>query len=346
MRKPFLRLLVAACIVTLLAPAAHAARLGGGKSSSGARPSTPVAPMQRQAPDVQRPPMSTFPQQQGPGQQAPAPLPQQQIPRQAPAPQPSRFGGVGGFLGGLLAGGLLGSLFFGGSHGTGMSAGGGGGGGGFGFLFDLLLIGGLIWFLYRFVFRRKSQQEEPLTAPPMEQQASYTHPQGSPDPWDNLRTQPQAQQSTPPTAADYGFGQAPQAAQAGQAAPAVDLPPGFNAEEFLKGAKAVYVRLQSSWDRRDLKDLESFCAPAMLKDIKDQAAADPKPGRTDILMLEATLAAVNREGDNTVASVVFDAQLREDAAEGLKDVRELWHFIRDETKPGSNWVLYGIEQAQ
>ena len=62
-----------------------AARLGGGRSLGRA----PSAPMQRQAAPVQKPVQQAQPT-------APAPTPQ--------TPAPSRFGGMGGILGGLAAG--------------------------------------------------------------------------------------------------------------------------------------------------------------------------------------------------------------------------------------------------
>jgi predicted lipid-binding transport protein (Tim44 family) len=64
---------------------ANATRLGGGKSVGKA----PSAPMQKQATPAQKPTQQAQPA-------APAAAPQ--------APAPSRFGGMGGILGGLAAG--------------------------------------------------------------------------------------------------------------------------------------------------------------------------------------------------------------------------------------------------
>jgi predicted lipid-binding transport protein (Tim44 family) len=72
-----------------------------------------------------------------------------------PQAQPaSRFGGFGGgMIGGLVAGGLIGSMM---GHGGSWGMGGGGIGGGFLIsIIQLLVLGGLIWFVMGF-FRRRS----------------------------------------------------------------------------------------------------------------------------------------------------------------------------------------------
>ncbi len=72
----------------------------------------------------------------------------------APAPRPSPFGGIMGAVGGFMLGGLLGGLLFGGLGGL------GGGLGGFGLL-DLLLIGGGLFLLFKFM---QSRRREPAYA--------------------------------------------------------------------------------------------------------------------------------------------------------------------------------------
>ncbi|MFI5079201.1 MAG: Tim44 domain-containing protein, partial [Vicinamibacteria bacterium] len=75
---------------------------------------------------------------------APAPMPS------SPAPQRSGWGaGLMGGIGGLVLGGLIGSMLFGGM--------GGGFGGGFGLL-EMLLLGGLAYFAFSFLRRRREAQ--------------------------------------------------------------------------------------------------------------------------------------------------------------------------------------------
>ena len=71
-----------------------------------------------------------------------------------PAPQPSRgwFGGIMGGLAGFALGGLLGSMLFGGGFGGGIG------------LLELLLIGGGLFLLFRFMSARRDAQQQPSYA--------------------------------------------------------------------------------------------------------------------------------------------------------------------------------------
>lgn len=230
----------------------------------------------------------------------------------------SRFGGMGGLLGGLLAGGLIGSLLFGG-HLAGPG------------LMDLLLIAGGAWLLFKLLRSRPAvrRQESPAGPTVSSHERSPSSQERAQAGWDALRSAPSRAADRP--AAPAGVGQ--------------DLPPGFDADEFLAGAKAAYARLQAAWDRRDLADIATFVTPAVLAEITAQAKADPAPGRTDLLLVNARLIEVRREDDQTAASVHFDVLMREDqAAREPSQVREVWHFRRSEAAPGDAWRLDGIQQ--
>ena len=131
----------------------------------------------------------------------------------------SRFGGMGGILGGLLAGSLIGSLLFGnGFH-----------GGGF---MDILLIGLAVYFGFKLLamFRRPAPAEGPKYQDYSSREADAPEPMqrtgGSA--WDQLRGQPPSGNiDTPRSSA---------------------IPADFDSEEFLRGAKIAYTRLQASWD--------------------------------------------------------------------------------------------------
>ncbi|GAB6110673.1 hypothetical protein JCM14713_04310 [Desulfomicrobium salsuginis] len=209
----------------------------------------------------------------------------------------------GGMLGGMLMGGLLGSLLFGGGF-SGIS------------FIDILLIGGGLFLLFRFL---RSRQPMPQTAGGPGR--VHDMQRGA---WDNLRS---TQHQTASAAESY--------------------PPGFDAKEFLDGAKAAYTRMQASWDARDLNDLKQFTSPEVFAEIQSQAAADPGPGKTEILLLEARILEVKTIGNQTIATVLFDTILREGSpAAPAEQVREAWHFSRYETGDGSHWVVEGIQQLE
>jgi len=230
---------------------------------------------------------------------------------------PSRLGGMGGIFGGLLAGTLLGSMFFGHPF-----AGGG--------MMDILLIGGLLFLLLRMFGKRRPAQQAAgrsggmgyggagpdLASGPMTRDAGAG--------WSGLRAQP-----------------------APGAGPEITLPPGFDEAEFLAGAKAAFTRLQASWDTRDLDDIRQFTSDAVFDEIKAQAQTDPGPSQTDVIMVEARLLEARIQGQATLATVIFDALLREDRAAGAAgQVREVWHFKREAGFAEGAWHLDGIQQLE
>jgi len=301
--------LVALAVLLMSIDFAEAKRMGGG-SSFGSKDSY------SKSYDKPTPPNKnmTTERQATPSQQ----------PNAAPGGFMSRFGGVGGMLGGLLVGGLLGSLLF------------GGGGGGFGIL-EILLLGVAGFMLFRFIRSRRAAQAGQATR--MEQAApmggdrlAYSAPVGNyapggnADGWACVRSTP------------GGLG------GSADIAPPV-MPAGLDETEFLAGAKALYARLQASWDRRDLDDIRGFTSPEVYAEISRQAKEDPAPGKTDILMVEAQVVEAGTQGTQTVISVLYDVLLREDQADSRPSkVREVWHIRRDESAPNPQWTLEGIQQ--
>ncbi len=245
-----------------------------------------------------------------PKQQQPAVTQQQQgagAQSAAAAKKPGMFGGMGGMLGGLLAGSLIGSLLFGG----GFSGGG---------MMDILLIALLLYFGFKLFSRRAAQRAAPQPAQgpsPMQYQQ-----QDMGDRWDHLQQ-------------GGGTPSAP-------AGPVV--PEGFDVEDFLKGAKMAYNRLQAAWDKRDLEDIALFTSQSVQDEVKKQFDEDPNPGKTEILLSNAQLLSVTEENDEQRATVFFDVLLREDSSTETAQAREVWHFVR--SSAGGNWKLDGIQQVE
>jgi predicted lipid-binding transport protein (Tim44 family) len=280
--------------IYLLTDTAEARRMGGGKSF-GSSPS-----YQRSAPSPQRSTNQTA--QSQPSKQG----------QTAPAAPASPFGRWGGMLGGFLMGGLLGSLLFGGMHGFGGPG-----------LLDILIVGGLLFFLFRYLRARRMATESAGSSAFSGSAFQDVQPQES---WGTS-----------------GYGQAPRAIPSSSEPP--PIPAGFDEKEFLKGAKAVYTRLQQSWDRRDLNDIREFTSPEVFQEIRRQAEEEPNPGRTEIVLINADLLEVKSDGGQTVASVHYDVLMRESANETMShQVREIWHFR--EKAPGSSWILEGIQQVE
>lgn len=275
---------------TLWAEVAEAARLGGGKSF-GSRPS-----YQRSAPAPSR--SYSAPQRDG-GQ-----TPLGSTPR-TPGFSPTRS--WGGMLGGLLLGGLIGSLLFGGAHAWGGPS-----------LLDLVVVGGGLFLLFRFL---KSRRPAAVSA------SGY-----GPSPFQG------------PGGAPFGAGTAESSgAEAASGTQNPPWPEDFDPRGFLEEAKALYVRLQEAWDRRDLKAIQEAVSPEVYDEIRRQAEEDPTPSRTALLWINPELLEVRTLDGWTVASVLFDVMMRETEEEMAKQVRELWHFRRQGA--GDGWIVEGIQQV-
>jgi len=216
-------------------------------------------------------------------------------------------------LGGLVMGGLIGSLLFGGGQGFGGPG-----------LMDIIVLGGGLFLLMRYLRSRGTA-------------AQSASPTDFSNPFHERSTQ-QGWGASGDTA-----GEAPLPA----AAATPPIPPGFDQGEFMKGAQMIYTRMQSAWDKRDLEDIRKFTSPEVYAEIQRQAQADPQPSRTEILLVNARLLEVRSVDNQEIASVHYDVMMREgDADKVAKQVREVWHFSRDEKAAGSFWRLEGIQQVE
>lgn len=193
-------------------------------------------------------------------------------------------------------------------------------------LLELLIIGGIIYFLFRlFAGGRRDappKQRESRPGGDMDRQAQEF--------WNHLRSkEPDTSRQSPGAGSTASVGSSD-----------------FNQEEFLQGAKAVYRRLQEAWDRRDLKDILQFTTDNLFRELESRAREEPDPGETELLLVNARFLESSRQGAEERASVYFDVLLRE-SGEGpnSKQVREVWTFCREKDNPDSHWKLDRIQPA-
>jgi len=238
-----------------------------------------------------------------------------------------------GLFGGLLAGTFLGSML------------GGFGGMGGGGLFNILIIGVLVYFGFKFfksrsrgaddMYRQGNYQRGPdqsQTQSNMNNDPYARREHNAQNAWEHLSSKPSSQPGAGSSASHGG--------------PQINTPAGFDEEEFLEGAKAVYTRLQKSWDNRDMADIEQFATSEVVNEIKQQAKEDPGPSQTDVMMVNARLLEVKEEGGMTNATVYYDVLLREDPSQSQpSQVREVWHFVKPVGSDGM-WKLDGIQQLE
>jgi predicted lipid-binding transport protein (Tim44 family) len=279
---------------------ANAARLGGGKSVGKA----PSAPMQKQATPAQKPTQQAQPA-------APAAAPQ--------APAPSRFGGMGGILGGLAAGLGIGFLL---SHfglGEGASS-----------LITGLLIAALAGFAIMFIMRKMMPALSGTNKSPQ------MTPQGMQR--SNLDQAPRQEPAFTPAASALG-------GVAAEPAPFQStLPPGFDEYAFLDNAKQFFSGLQKAWDQGDLAALREYTTRDMFASIEqDLAGRADSANQTDVVTLNAQLLGIETADNTYYCSVQFTGMIREQVGAQANNFSEVWNLSKPVSGPGG-WVLAGISQ--
>jgi predicted lipid-binding transport protein (Tim44 family) len=225
-----------------------------------------------------------------------------------PGQRPSFFNGgmFRGLMGGMLLGGLL-SMFMG--HGFQFGSPG---------LIEILLIGGIIFFLYRRFARPK-------------QTLSYQY------------------------AANAGATvQEPETYQQGGGA---GVQSAMINEQFVKDiAQSTYKTLQEAWSKGDLSPVKNLITARMYDYLTRQLEELNAQGLKNIVEIvyiaEVNIIEVEGEGDNKVAVVRIDAMLRDYTVdknnriiEGSKDTpsdaREYWAFVGK----ALDWKLDDIKQV-
>lgn len=223
--------------------------------------------------------------------------------QQATNTRPS-FGGMGGLLTGLLAGTLLGSFLGGGAFAH------------FGIL-DILLFGLMVFFLYTLFARRRLSQSTEYQYVATEQQNSSV--------WEHLAGTDGDDDKENQTSTLHNGG--------------IE---NFDTEDFLKGAKILFTRMQESWATRDLEDIKKFTTKTLFDDITQQAHEDPTPSPVVVIHIQAELTGTQVLEEEESADVLFRATLQED--EATTNISEIWRFTRTKHSD-SSWKLDGITQV-
>jgi hypothetical protein len=123
--------------------------------------------------------------------------------------------------------------------------------------------------------------------------------------------------------------------------PSLNLPPDFDAADFLEGARTLYIRLQKAWAARDISGLSPFVAPELLTILQKQADANPEPGSVEILMINARLMDVKARGEEQKSKVQFKVLMTTGEGKEASEISELWTFSRSPDS-GGMWRLQGI----
>ncbi|MBF0295809.1 MAG: Tim44 domain-containing protein [Magnetococcales bacterium] len=309
---------------------AMAARMGGG-SSVGSRGSKSFSPPQQA---TQRSAQPAMPAQH----------------QATPASSGSRWGsGLLGGIGGFMLGGLLGSMLFG-----------GGAGGGIGFL-EILLIGGGIFLLIRWLRNRRpagGMDHAP------QQPVEYSTPYGGhamPTSFPQSTTPRVSLDKNPlPQTFSMGGGTAGPVDTVSQGlAQITSMDPSFNEGHFLMGAQGAFQQLQAAWSNWNIDRLRPLLTERMWAIVQQQASERQAAGRRDVVDRIRFLAceiseAWQEAGENwitvhfAIEMIEYETDMNGRVTNGNPSqpvqAEEYWTFCRPVGATNPNWLLSAIQQ--
>lgn len=222
----------------------------------------------------------------------------------APASQPSKFGGIGGILGGIAAGIGLSMLL---SHfGLGEAAA--------NFFSTMLIVFAIVMIGMWLIRKLFGQQLKPAYQSPSgydtSQEASY-------------RVQPES---------------------TGSSSTQLEGAAWSDQEAFLQQAKKHFVELQEASDKQDLEVLKEFTSPELFEELRADLLTRNDPyASTQVLTLNADLLSVEKDRGEYLASVKFSGLIREEKDTPAVTFEEIWNWTKPINQQ-TGWMLAGIQQ--
>jgi len=123
------------------------------------------------------------------------------------------------------------------------------------------------------------------------------------------------------------------------------VPADFDVADFLRNAKAYFIRLQAAWDEKNFADIREFSTPEVYAEIKLQIEEEKGArNRTDVVEVDADLLGIDETANDYLASVRFTGRISDNGAPAAP-FDEVWNFSKA-TQGRSGWLLAGIQQMQ
>jgi len=113
--------------------------------------------------------------------------------------------------------------------------------------------------------------------------------------------------------------------------------------EFLREAKAYFIRLQAAYDTKYLQDLREFTTPEVFAEVQLQLQERGQQANyTEVVSLNAELLETSSDQRADLASVKFSGVIREAQDQSSAFFEEIWHFRKDPNR--SKWIVAGVQQ--
>lgn len=220
----------------------------------------------------------------------------------AAKPKSNKKGMMAGIFGGLLAGGLIASMM--GDDFEGMQ------------LLEMLLMAGIGFFIFKLIVAMIQRKNQPAIA---HAQQAYNAPQ---------MKQNAAEQTTA-----SGF-------SATNTVP-LNLPPNFDTNGFLQGARSHYHTLQTAWNNADYNTMAEYLSPELLADFKTERDTIECVA-TEVMFIDAELVRAETDADKWQVSVRFKGKYRDLSDKKEQPILEIWHLERL-TRDDAPWLIVGVE---
>ncbi|MDX8404059.1 MAG: Tim44-like domain-containing protein [Mariprofundaceae bacterium] len=213
--------------------------------------------------------------------------------------------GMMGMIGGLAMGGLLGAMFFGGAF-EGLN------------FFDILIFGGLLFILFKFL-GRKTQDSRSMAFSGNQSGREQQH---------------------------FGlFGGSknePDSVQGKAITPDIDT------KFFLDAAKSIFAQMQTAWDKKEMDEIRGFCTDEVANRIEtEMSSLGEKTTQTEVATLNAEITDAWVESNLEWVAVHFTAMIEEQesgAETTTHEVQEHWIFQHNPDSDDPTWYLAGIQQ--
>lgn len=125
--------------------------------------------------------------------------------------------------------------------------------------------------------------------------------------------------------------------------PEIQLPPGFNEQNFVTEAKDHYITLQKAWDDNNFDEILDYVTPELYNLLVAERASygDDKP-RTEVVSLMAEIVRGELTASTASISLQFSGWIKE--GDETSDTNEIWHLEKNLASANGNWTIVGIQQ--
>ena len=206
-------------------------------------------------------------------------------------------------------------------------------------LFDIAAILLLAFILSRIIsFPRSGRGEEKDEHSPWETgEEKKSGPAAPPpgfDPWGRLRSKQEKKTGKGKTLPFPGGNHSGPEAASAQEQPATQAQAQDEDDNFIKGAKLLYVRLHEAWKKQDMEFIEHFTSPHAYQ----QFLQEDKEDYMDIVKVDAKVTQESTRNGEPFVTVEFDALAhRAKQAGPPSEVKEIWAFL--EPSSTGTWRL-------